>query len=689
MADDNQIIIDVEINSQQASQRVVELTQQITKQRNELSKQNKILKESNGQNKEAALAVSSLKNSIAENNKELRRAQKEANAETGSINSLRASIAKLNAERNNLNTQTAEGSKRFAEITQQLKEQREQINASSQAAGSFKDNIGNYSESVKEAVKNGSIFGGQLGEITQGIGTLNNLLKGTRLAFLAIPLVAITALIGTFLTKTKEGRELLERFTTVVQFLFSELVNGLKNTVIEFTDFINLLINEPEKAIEKVKQSFIDFFNELGNNFASIGRIIKNVFTGNIALAELEVEKLTEKFFGSGSLVEGINEAIKAGDKLAKSNINLRASIRALNIEIAKAERDAETFRNLRDEENRTLKNRIALNVEVLKSEERRRDATLAQIRANLALLNSQIALNQGDENLLDQRAELLAELEQAEADFQGRISEVQSEGQALQKELAEESLNLLVNNKTLEIEITEESNNRIIKSESERVAASIRLQNLSFENQKRIKQQQEAVQQQSENRAKQSIETFKLLAGEQSAITKSILLFEQGAAIAGIVRETALANAKAVKAFPTTFGQPFVAINTLSAGLSIAEVVKSTLQAVSGGFADGGYTGDGGKYQPAGIVHKGEVVFSQKDVSMMGGVRAVERIRPTAKGYADGGIVANSVATSMRNINSNRELQRDIANNPIFVSVTDINKQQGKYATVKNRANS
>ena len=154
-------------------------------------------------------------------------------------------------------------------------------------------------------------------------------------------------------------------------------------------------------------------------------------------------------------------------------------------------------------------------------------------------------------------------------------------------------------------------------------------------------------------------------------------------------MRETALANAKAVKAFPTTFGQPFVAINTLSAGLSIAEVVKSTLQAVSGGFADGGYTGAGGKYQPAGIVHKGEVVFSQKDVSMMGGVRAVERIRPTAKGYADGGIVANSVATSMRNINSNRELQRDIANNPIFVSVTDINKQQGKYATVKNRANS
>lgn len=53
--------------------------------------------------------------------------------------------------------------------------------------------------------------------------------------------------------------------------------------------------------------------------------------------------------------------------------------------------------------------------------------------------------------------------------------------------------------------------------------------------------------------------------------------------------------------------------------------------------FADGGYTGDGGKNEPAGIVHKGEVVFSQDDVKRFGGARNVERMR---RGYADGGIV-------------------------------------------------
>lgn len=57
-------------------------------------------------------------------------------------------------------------------------------------------------------------------------------------------------------------------------------------------------------------------------------------------------------------------------------------------------------------------------------------------------------------------------------------------------------------------------------------------------------------------------------------------------------------------------------------------------------GFADGGYTGPGGKYQPAGIVHAGEVVFSQDDIRRHGGVGAVEAMR-RGPGFADGGRVA------------------------------------------------
>ena len=44
--------------------------------------------------------------------------------------------------------------------------------------------------------------------------------------------------------------------------------------------------------------------------------------------------------------------------------------------------------------------------------------------------------------------------------------------------------------------------------------------------------------------------------------------------------------------------------------------------------FYEGGYTGPGGKYEPAGIVHRGEVVWSQDDISAWGGVGVVESLR-------------------------------------------------------------
>ena len=47
-----------------------------------------------------------------------------------------------------------------------------------------------------------------------------------------------------------------------------------------------------------------------------------------------------------------------------------------------------------------------------------------------------------------------------------------------------------------------------------------------------------------------------------------------------------------------------------------------SVLKALAGtltGFSDGGYTGDGGKYETAGVVHKGEFVIDKDTTSKMG----------------------------------------------------------------------
>ena len=58
-----------------------------------------------------------------------------------------------------------------------------------------------------------------------------------------------------------------------------------------------------------------------------------------------------------------------------------------------------------------------------------------------------------------------------------------------------------------------------------------------------------------------------------------------------------------------------------------------------SGWFATGGYTGDGGKYEPAGTVHKGEFVMTKEATKRIG----VDNLYRMMRGYANGGMVGGT----------------------------------------------
>lgn len=61
-------------------------------------------------------------------------------------------------------------------------------------------------------------------------------------------------------------------------------------------------------------------------------------------------------------------------------------------------------------------------------------------------------------------------------------------------------------------------------------------------------------------------------------------------------------------------------------------------------GFAEGGFTGHGGRLEPAGVVHKGEYVFSKRAVESIGKDR-LETMHRAAKGFAGGGMVGGVAA--------------------------------------------
>jgi hypothetical protein len=90
-------------------------------------------------------------------------------------------------------------------------------------------------------------------------------------------------------------------------------------------------------------------------------------------------------------------------------------------------------------------------------------------------------------------------------------------------------------------------------------------------------------------------------IAGKNKAVAIAGIVISQAAAIGQIIANTAIANAKSVAALPLTFGQPWVAINTISAGLSIASTIASAAKSIaqinsqpggSGGSSSAGATG-------------------------------------------------------------------------------------------------
>lgn len=167
--------------------------------------------------------------------------------------------------------------------------------------------------------------------------------------------------------------------------------------------------------------------------------------------------------------------------------------------------------------------------------------------------------------------------------------------------------------------------------------------------------------------------------AGEQSAAYKTMFLMQQAMAIASAMVSTHLAAAQ-VMADPSalTLAQK-TTYATMITGLGYANVGLIAAQTIAG-FSDGGYTGNGLKHTPAGIVHKGEVVWSQEDIKRWGGVSVVESMRQSKpSGYANGGYVSNNntdvIATrretrQFETINSN-QMQSSSSEVPINVYVT------------------
>jgi len=128
-------------------------------------------------------------------------------------------------------------------------------------------------------------------------------------------------------------------------------------------------------------------------------------------------------------------------------------------------------------------------------------------------------------------------------------------------------------------------------------------------------------------------------IAGEQSGAYKALFVAQKAFAVASIIMNAQIAAAKAPAELTILGGIP-VGAALLAAGYANAGMVAGMALA---GFSEGGFTGAGGKFEPKGVVHGGEVVIRKEVVDQPGMKDYLIGLNRSGKpGYASGGFVGS-----------------------------------------------
>lgn len=660
---EEEIIIDIQIKSADAIRGLEQLETNI----NNLKKdQSELIKLYN----DGSISLEEYTKATAANSKELKTEEtayknltKAIDNQQGSINELRASNKALTAERNALNLSTAEGQKRLKEINAQLDANNQKIKDNVSGLEKQKINIGNYASA--------------LDGIVPGLGGFVNGIQGATTAskaFIATPLGAVIGALGlalgtliSYFKGSEEGQRRLnvitqtasaifEKFMDVVEAVGEAIFNAFTNPKQALTDLVDF-----------IKDNLINRFKA----FAVIIEGIKNLDFKQVANGALQLGSGVENVIGKvQNLGKAVGDAINKGVEQGKGLAALQEEIRkrenqylvdSANIETQVFKLREKAITQEGDLRKKTLEQAIALE----KSLENQ-SIQIAEKKLELAKLELETKGN--DQEAIKAVAQAEANLAQVRGQAAQATLRFQKEIEALRdKELKDQEDLQKAITKAVEEGLKARSE-AYKKDEEERLAAekkaadfkkSIFEAGLKIGEQIRANNKKQAIEEDKEVEEKRKREALKLkairegLSSAQTLFRENTMAYKALASAQAIV-DTYASVTRAYREFPFPF-------NFIVAGLNLAAGLKAVSEINKVGFAEGGYTGPGGKYEPAGIVHKGEVVFSQADVAMMGGASRVNAMRPTFKGYADGGIVTAgttmpidrqySIANSFRNM--------------------------------------
>jgi len=304
--------------------------------------------------------------------------------------------------------------------------------------GKTKDDLGDIQDGLK-GVEKGLDAAGKEGKKTNKIlKGISNLFKG------ALGLGIVIKLFDVLKETFMQNQKVADTFATVMETLslaFNDLFKFLDSNIGNIVGYFKAIFSDPKQAIVDfgvaIKKNLIERFNSALEVLGFLGTAIKKVFEGDFDGAmeaaknagKEYVDVLTGVDNSVDKIVEGTKEITSSIVEYGKSTYEAAAGVVELNksAEVAavinqglieKYDRQAEQQRQIRDDESKTIEERIAANNKLGEILDEQSEKMLENVDITIKAAQAEFDKNQNQENAialqeaLNERAAVLAQIE-------------------------------------------------------------------------------------------------------------------------------------------------------------------------------------------------------------------------------------------------------------------------------------
>ena len=433
----------------------------------------------------------------------------------------------------------------------------------------------------------------------KGIGGVSKAFKGLGVAIKAAGIGLVIAALSKLSEIFMQNQKVANLFNTAfeaVSIAFNDFVNFVVNNGGAVVDFFKAIFENPLESVKalgkSIKANIIERFESFLDTLGFLASAVKKVFSGDFAGALEDVKSAGKE---SIDVLTGVNNTVDRASefvektanavknyatetfKAAKANVELSRTaeigIAQNRLLLEQFDRQAELQRQIRDDESKTIEERIAANErlgELLAEQEK---LMLANADAVVLAAQAQFDKLANDENeiaLLEAKAEREGVLAQ--------ITGLRSEQLANTNSLERERLDFMQESLEKEAEIEEQRR----AQRQETFDTAVQIAGSETKLGKAILLAKQLIQ------AKEFIMDAKaqIKKAKNAVANASIKAAESGVEVQGSV-------AKAANVAPPPFNIPFI-ISAIATGVSIISAVKAAVSATkSAATAAGGGGGD------------------------------------------------------------------------------------------------